>query len=270
MSSSQNSASAGQVSKSAAQVYDEFFVPALFGEWAEPLAAAAGLAAGHDVLDVACGTGATARFAHSNTGPRSRVIGLDRNSGMLDVARARAPEITWIDGRAETLPFPDSSFDTVLCQFGLMFFDDPVTALREIKRVARPGGRAAVSVWDDVANSPGYARMIGLLDRLYGAEVANALRAPFTLGSLPTLQRLLEEADWTDATVTTRMGTARFPSIYEWVRLDIRGWTLADMIDDQQFDALVEAAGIELAEFAGNDGTVSFAAPAHIVSLEVG
>lgn len=270
MSSSQNSASAGQVNKSAAQIYDEFFVPALFGEWAKPLGAAAGLSAGHNVLDVACGTGATARFAHLITGPRSHVVGLDRNSGMLDVARARSPEITWIDGRAEALPFPDRTFDTVLCQFGLMFFDDPVTALREIKRVTRPGGRTAVSVWDDVGNSPGYARMIGLLSRLFGAEAANALRAPFSLGGLPTLEGLLAEADWSDATVTTRTGTARFPSIYEWVRLDVRGWTLADMIDDQQFDTLVEAADIELAEFASDDGTVSFAAPAHIISLEVG
>lgn len=269
MSSSQNSASAGQVNKSAAQVYDEFFVPALFGEWAEPLAIAAGLAPGHDVLDVACGTGATTRFAGSVAGKQSRVVGLDRNCGMLDVARTRSPEITWIDGRAEALPFPDNSFDSALCQFGLMFFDDQVTALSEIRRVTRSGGRAAVSVWDNVGNSPGYARMIELLDRLFGVEAATALRAPFTLGHVPALKKLLAEAGWSDSTITTRMGTARFPSIYEWVRLDVRGWTLADMIDDKQFDTLVEAASTELAEFADEGGAVSFAAPAHIAVLEV-
>lgn len=266
---STSSARAGQVSDSAAEIYDAFFVPALFGEWAEPLCAAATLGAGDNVLDVACGTGATTRVARSIAGSKSQIVGLDRNRGMLDVAHARSPEIMWKEARAEALPFPDRTFDAALCQFGLMFFDDPVAALREIERVVRPGGRVAVSVWDDVDHSPGYARMIGLLDRMFGTEVAEALRAPFRLGRLPVLENLLAEAGWTHAAVTTRMGHAQFPSISEWVRLDVRGWTLADMIDDQQFDVLVEAACRELLEFANPDGTVSFAAPAHIISLKI-
>ena len=152
-------ATAGQVSANAAEIYDEFFVPALFGAWAEPLCDAAGLVPEATVLDIACGTGATTRVAKARVGSGGSVTGLDRNAGMLAVARTRAPDIRWIDGRAEGLPFADQVFDAVLCQFGLMFFDDPSAALSEMRRVLRPDGRIAISVWDEVRNSPGYARI---------------------------------------------------------------------------------------------------------------
>jgi len=263
-------ASTGQVTANAAEIYDAFFVPALFGEWAGPLCATAQLAAGNRVLDIACGTGATTRAAQAIVGLEPLVTGLDCNAGMLRVARMRAPNISWVDGRAEALPFADASFDAALCQFGLMFFEDKVAALREMTRVVRPGGRIALSVWDDVRNSPGYARMIALLERLFGTEVADALRAPFVLGCQPVLRRLLDKAGLADAAVETRTGSARFPSMFDWVRMDVRGWTLTDMIDDDQFDVLVRAAERELSGFVGPDGRVAFASPAHIASFTVG
>lgn len=259
-------AAAGQVSSSAAEIYDAFFVPALFGAWAEPLCDAAGLAGGDSVLDVACGTGATTRVAHAHVHPGGSVTGLDRNDGMLAVARARPPGVAWVEGRAENLPFARGSFDVVLCQFGLMFFDDRAAALGEMRRVVRRRGRVALSVWDDVRNSAGYAGMIALVERLFGREPADALRAPFILGEKETLRRTLATGGLADARITTMTGTARFASIAEWVRMDVRGWTLSDMIDDDQFDALVDSAETEFAAFASADGTVAFPAPAHIVT----
>ncbi len=270
MNMTEDAAAAGQVSASAAEVYDVFFVPALFAEWAEPLCRAADLKPGDDVLDIACGTGATTRRAREIVGTAGTVTGLDRNEGMLRVARSRAPDIRWIEARAEALPLSDDAFDTVLCQFGLMFFDDRAAALREMMRVLRPGGTAAVSVWDIVDTSPGYAAMIALLDRLFGKTAANALRAPFVLGDKTALRALLRDAGWDGAEVVTRTGTTRFASIREWVRMDIRGWTLADMIDDVQFETLVAAAERDLAEFAGPDGKVAFPAPAHFVVCRSG
>lgn len=265
-----DAAAAGQVSGSAAEIYDQFFVPALFGEWASPLCDTADIRSGHAVLDIACGTGATTREAAARVNPAGRITGLDRNDGMLAVARARAPEIEWIEGLAEELPFADGSFDAVLCQFGLMFFDDRAQALRQMRRVVRPGGKIAVTVWDDAATSPGYDGMISLIDEMFGEAAANALRAPFVLGNKQAVTSVLDEGGLTGATVTTRQGTARFPSIREWVRTDVRGWTLADFIDDAGYEALVEAAEDKLGHFAGDDGSVAFAAPAHIVVWTAG
>ena len=216
----------GQVISSAAEIYDAFFVPALFGEWAGRLCDAAEITPGSKVLDVACGTGATTREISSRTGPNGITIGLDRNEGMLAVARSRSSTIDWIDGLAEEMPFPSHTFDAVLCQFGLMFFDDKSKALNEIARVVRPGGTVALTVWDDVRNSPGYAEMIAVVENMFGHEAADALRAPFILGDRKALQGLLEESEVKNATLTTETGTARFASIREWVRMDVRGWTV--------------------------------------------
>ncbi|MBT8460640.1 MAG: class I SAM-dependent methyltransferase, partial [Boseongicola sp.] len=208
-----NAAVAGQVSKSAAEIYDKFFVPALFGRWAKPLCDAANVGLGQEVLDIACGTGATTREAARRVGPQGRIIGIDRNQGMLDVAQLRAPAVEWVEGVAESLPFPNDTFNEVLCQFGLMFFDDRAKALNEMVRVVRPGGGLALTVWDDVVNSPGYAGMIELIEAMFGSNAADALRAPFVLGDKQALHNVLSEAGLVDVNVTTVTGTARFESI---------------------------------------------------------
>src|SRR5262245_51467780 len=120
----------GQVTQDAAEVYEAFFVPALFGAWAPRVADAAQLAAGQKVLDVACGTGVLAREAARRVLPGGAVTGLDRNDGMLAVARRAAPDIDWRLGKAEALPLADGAMDSVVSQFGLMFFEDRRAALR--------------------------------------------------------------------------------------------------------------------------------------------
>ncbi len=253
-----------QVSGTAAEIYESFFVPALFGAWAGPVAKAAGLKPGDQVLDVACGTGVLTREAQRRVRPEGCVVGLDCNEGMLAVARGAAPGIAWQNGTAEALPFPDESFDAVLCNFGLMFFENRSAALREMWRVLRPGGRLAVAVWGELRTTPGYAAMTALLERLFGTTVADALRAPFTLGDRGRLRRLLEDAGLSEPLIETLEGTARFPSLDAWIHTDVKGWTLADLIDDGEYERLRRAARQELQRFVGADGRVAFAAPAHI------
>ena len=256
----------GQVTRSAAEIYEEFFLPALFHEWAPRMADAAQVAPGQKVLDVACGTGVLACEAAKRVAPGGAVTGLDRNDGMLAVARRKAPDIDWHCGLAEALPFPDGSFDVVVSQFGLMFFEDRVKALTEMWRVLRPGGRLAVAVWDALERTPGYAAMAALLQRLFGARIANELRAPFALGDAASLRALFEAAGIPDVAVEAQVGKARFPSIEAWVETDVKGWTLAELIDDPQYALLLREAKSALGRYAGADGGVVFDAPALIVT----
>jgi hypothetical protein len=69
-----------------------------------------------------------------------------------------------------------------------------------------------------------------------------------------------------DAQITTEPGTARFPSIQAWIYTEIKGWTLADVLDDAQFDLLLQEAERVLRRFVKAHGTVAFSAPAHIVT----
>ena len=259
------SAVRGQVNAAAAEVYEAFFVPALFGQWCDPVLTASGVSAGDDVLDIGCGTGIVARAAAPRVGASGSVTGIDVNDGMLAVARRSPEPVVWQHAPAERLPFADASFDRVVCQFALMFFDDQHGALGEMARVVRPGGSVTIATWARVEDSPGYAAMIDLLRRLFGEHAAAALEAPFSLG---TSDAILAIADGTlpGLSISRYDGTARFQSIEAWVRTDVRGWTLADLIDDDQHAELLAAAERELAFVACDDGTVEFAAPALIAT----
>lgn len=259
-------AAAGQVSTDAAEVYEEFFVPSLFGPWAEPLCDAAVVGEGQRVLDVACGTGVVARLAQERVGPGGSVVGIDRNPGMLAVARRIAPSIEWREARAEALPLADDAVDAALCQFGLMFFDDARAALKEMRRVTRPGGRIAAVVIGDLDETPGYRKTVDLLDRLFGQKAGDALRAPFCLGDRAELDRLLDDAALTDVRIVTRTEPTRFASIDTWIETEVRGWTLGDLLSDDQFEELLAAARTELSEFEQPDGTVSFDLAGHLVT----
>jgi ubiquinone/menaquinone biosynthesis C-methylase UbiE len=262
--------SEGQVNRSAADIYEEFFVPALFEEWAPRVAKAAQLSPGQKVLDVACGTGVLAREALRSVSPGGAVTGLDRNDVMLTVARRVAPRIDWQFGRAESLPFADGSFDAVVSQFGLMFFEDRAGALKEMWRVLKPGGRLAVAVWGALDSSPGYADMAALVKRLFGDKIADELRAPYVLGDPKALGALFEAAGIPKVKIQTQPGNARFLSLESWVHTDVKGWTLADLIDDRQYQTLQAEAARDLKKHVKGDGTVSFAAPAHIATAVKG
>jgi ubiquinone/menaquinone biosynthesis C-methylase UbiE len=258
-------ASRGRVAATAAEVYEEAFVPALFGQWAAPVLDAAGVGSGDRVLDVGCGTGVLTRAASSRVGPSGAAVGLDPNEAMLAVA-ARAPEpVRWERGRAEALPFPDGRFDRVVSQFVLMFVDDRGAAAAEIARVLRPGGTAAVATWCPAEESPGYDAVIELLDEVVGPEAADAMRAPFVLGRPRDLGEILSPV-LDEVEVRRVEGTARFDSVEAWVHTDIRGWTLADALDDATYRRLLERARPVLARHTDADGRVRFPAPALIAT----
>lgn len=249
-----------------AEIYDAHFVPALFAQWGAVVAAEAQVHEGDRVLDVACGTGALALAVDEITGPAGSVVAVDANPEMLAVARRKPARIEWLAGRAEALPLPDNSFDAVVSQFGFMFFDDKPQALREMVRVLRPGGRLAVAVCDAVENSPGYGAFARLLDRLFGRQVGEAFRAPFSLGDAGRLRGLCGEAGIEDAEIVERNGKVRFKSIDALVSTERACvWTLGGVLTDEQFERLLKESRTVLAPFVVEGGSIEFDMPSLII-----
>jgi len=215
----------------APEIYAEHLVPAVFAPWAPVLLDAAAVGIGHTVLDVACGTGVVAAAAAERVGPSGAVTGVDINPGMIAVA-ARTRGVRWAQADAARLPFPDGGFDRVLCQAGLQFVPDRLGALREMRRVLRPGGRVALLVWRALHHSPGFAALADALQTVVGPEAAAVMRAPFVFGDDPRpLVTLLDSAGFGDVDVQARAGTVRFASVEAFVRCQRAASPLAAHVD---------------------------------------
>lgn len=256
---------AWQVAEDAAVLFEQSFVPALFAGAAIILVDAAQIGPGDRVLDVGCGTGAVARAAAQRVGVEGRVVGLDLNPRMLEVARRVAPEIEWREGDAGDLPFENAAFDVVTSQFAAMFFPDPALALREMWRVVAPGGRLAVAVCGPLENAGGYAALAAVAERDCSPEVVELLRSPFTLGDVQRLAGLVRGAGIAGE-IETRQCPVRFPSIDALVHTEVKASPIRDVIDARSFDALLQGARTTLARFCDEGGEVAFALPTHIVT----
>ena len=223
----------------APEIYAEHLVPAVFAPWAPVLLDVAAVGIGHTVLDVACGTGVVAAAAAERVGPSGAVTGVDINPGMIAVA-ARTQGVRWAQADAARLPFPDGGFDRVLCQAGLQFVPDRLGALREMRRVLRPGGRVALLVWRALHHSPGFAALADALHAVVGPEAAAVMRAPFVFGDDPRpLVTLLDSAGFGDVEVQARAGTVRFASVEAFVRCQRAASPLAAHVDVRQEPDLI-------------------------------
>ncbi len=261
-------ATTGQVSTEAAELYEKFFVPALFDQWPDRLMRLAGVAEGDRVLDVGFGSGVVARAAYRVVGPGGEVTGVDPNDGMLAVASRAEPGVRWMRGVAEDLPIGSATMDRVICQFALMFFADRARAVAELARVTRPDGSVVVATWAGLDTTPGYAAMVDLLREVAGDEPADALGAPFTVGTESALRDVMVET-FPGVEVRRWDGTAKFPSVLDWLETDIKAWTLAPLISDDAYRELRDRAPKELDRFCEPDGSVRFPAPAVVAKAVV-
>ena len=253
----------GQVSEDAAKIYEDVYLPSLFQEWCPLVIQAAKIDAGNKVVDIACGTGALTIAVADRVGLEGKVVGVDINEGMLNIARSKSSTIKWHNSPAEKLPLSNDSFDCVVSQFGLMYFEDQKAAIHEMIRVLKPGGSLAVAVWNSLDNNPGLAAEEYLWQKVFDEEVDEA---PYRLGDKRTLLNLFENSRISDIQLHTHEGTARFESIESWIHTGAKGWTGDDALTDDELKLLLQTAEKELTDFKTKQGTVNFPTSAHIVT----
>ena len=159
---------------------------------------------GMQVLDLASGTGEPAITLARRIGPEGQVIATDLSADLLEIAtsRAQANGLSNVATRradAHELPFPDNSFDLATSRFGIMFFSDAERALRELRRVLRPGARACFLVWDSV-DQPYFRSMFGVVHRAVGGPYLPADGPnPFRFADPDSLASVMRSAGFRDA-----------------------------------------------------------------------
>jgi ubiquinone/menaquinone biosynthesis C-methylase UbiE len=205
--------------------YLEYLVPALFEPLAREVFALSPPRAGERVLDVACGTGIVARKAAELVGPEGRVVGVDVNPLMVEVAQ-NLPEpgggpVEFVEGDGTALELVDDSFDVVYCQQGLQFFPDREAGAREMRRVLVDGGRAVVAAWSGIEHQPLFAALADAEERHLAAAGVPAsrdeLEVPFSLGDSDQIGALFEGAGFENVEVTERAFNGEFATASRFI-----------------------------------------------------
>lgn len=156
-------------------------------------------ALGMQVLDLASGTGEPAISLASRVGEHGHVTALDLSADLLEIAAQRArsrglKNFTTQQADAHSLPFADNSFDLATSRFGVMFFREPVLALRELRRVLRPGARACFLAWGPF-DQPYWQSMMGVVHRHVGGPLLQPGGPdPFRYAAPGSLSEILRDA----------------------------------------------------------------------------
>ncbi len=165
--------------------YDTGLGPWIFADAAEDLARRAVALRPASVLEIAAGTGILSRRLRDTLPTPSRLVVTDLSATMLEVAQGKfAPgeDVKIVQADAMALPFPDASFDLVICQFGVMFFPDKVAAFREAGRVLRPGGRLLLSSWAAMRDNAFAQAAEAVAEQAFPDDPPGFYQYPFSYG----------------------------------------------------------------------------------------
>ncbi len=215
--------------------YERYLVPLIFEDYAADLASRLEVPAGGRVLETACGTGVVTRQLSANLPDNAHLTATDLHEGMIDEARSSVgddPSITYRQADAAALPFPDATFEAVVCQFGVMFLPDKAAGYGEAARVLKPGGQLIFNVWDSLERN-GHARAVhDALAELFPNDPPRFLEIPFGYSDLNEIKNALLAANFGDIRISIQPRTSEAPSAKEVALGLVTGSPLATHLAD--------------------------------------
>jgi SAM-dependent methyltransferase len=256
------------------EIYDRYLVPLIFAPYAADLAQRMAARAAGDLLEIAAGTGVVTRALAAATGADLRIVATDLNPGMLAQAATMAIRrpVEWRQADALQLPFPDRSFDSIVCQFGVMFFPDKSRAFAEARRLLKPGGVFVFNVWDRIEVNDFADIVTRSLETLFPAAPPRFLaRTPHGYHDRATIERDLTAAGFErPARIDTLAARSRAPSAREPAFAYCQGTPLRNEIEAADSARLDEATGHAASALAQRfgSGAVDGRIQAHVVTIE--
>ena len=251
-----------------ALAYHEYLGPAIFEPMARVTLAVAKPQLGERVLDVACGSGIVTTQLPALVGAAGRVVGLDINPKMLEVAADGSSDVEWKQGNGMAMDVPSAAFDLVICQHGLQFFPDRAAGAREMRRVLERGGRAVVTCWQGLAEQTFFASLVRAQARQLGVDEAQ-VATPFSFGDAEALRALLVEAGFTRVDIETHTIESQFPQPERFLKMTVSAAAavmpekFAHVDPEPLVAAIAAECSEELARYRVGD-TLRFPMPANV------
>ena len=256
------------------QLYETHLVPLIFEPYAVDVADRLAERSCSCVLEIAAGTGVATRRMASVLREDVSIVATDLNQPMLDHAAAigTARPVEWRQADAMQLPFPDRTFDAVVCQFGVMFFPDRSRAFAEARRVLGPGGVLMFSVWDRIEENEFADTVTTALESLFPADPPRFLaRTPHGYYDHSTIERDLAQGGFTTSPqITTVAARSRATSFRIPAVAYCQGTPLRNEIEARDASRLGEATDLAAEAIAQRfgRGAVDGKIQAHVVTIE--
>ena len=255
------------------QLYEQYLVPLIFEPFADDIVSRLAAHPLTRVLEIAAGTGVVTRRLATALPGHVEIVATDLNQAMLDQAAAIGINrlIEWRQADAMQLPFPDESFDAVICQFGVMFFPDKSKAMGEARRVLRPGGVFIFNVWDRIEENEFADVITTAMEGMFPEDPPRFLvRTPYGYYDRGAIERDVAGGGFSAgaavATVTarSRASSPRVPAIAY-----CEGTPLRAEIEARGASRLGEATEMATAAIAKRfgQGAVDGKIQAHVVSI---
>ncbi|MBA2682278.1 MAG: methyltransferase domain-containing protein [Ktedonobacteraceae bacterium] len=239
-----------------------------FAEVTQRMLEAAGLVPGNHVLDIAAGTGDQSILAARRVGPGGSILATDISADMLGIAARVAQQegLTNITTRvmdAQQLDLQDNAFDAVICRLALMLIPNRKLALREIRRVLKPGGKLAALVWSAPENNPLFSLPLAIV-ATYARGASSHGPDPFTLSDPRVFERELTEAGFDEVITRALPFESHYASLDAFLQSTASRLTASVMgqLSYQEQQHLLGEVRQALSQFEGSHGLV---APAELL-----
>jgi len=256
------------------KLYETHLVPLIFEPYAADLVLRLASRSPARVLEIAAGTGVVTRALASVLPEHVSIVATDLNQSMLDHASAQGTTrpVVWRQADAMQLPFPDATFDAVVCQFGVMFFPEKAKAFTEAHRMLRPGGVFIFNLWDRIAENEFADTVTTALESLFPKDPPRFLaRIPHGYYDRQIIERDLADGGFMASPQIATVGarslaqSSRIPAVAY-----CQGTPLRNEIEGRDASRLGEATDIAAEAIAQRFGreAVDGKIQAHIVTIE--
>ncbi len=216
--------------------YDEYLGPVLFEPYALDLKKRLRKYTLQYVLEIACGTGVVTSHLLDILPPSGKITATDINPDMLNMAKKKIKDerVVWSVADAQDLPYSDNAFDTIICQYGVMFFPDKLKAFKEARRVLKNGGVLIFNTWDKIENNPAVEIVNKNVQSEFAEDAPDFLeKGPFSFFDIDTIRALLIDAGFTNIEIETVRLKSAYKNAGDLVKGFIEGSPLAVFLQDK-------------------------------------